>query len=298
MAGFNEYVSDRFLAVWPQFESTLKRTKSRASYMYYVNGICNFCRCDFLDIDNGNAQKYFFYLSHSEKRYSPKYLHSILSGCRSISEYISTHQELYGLDSYENPFSVIYLDSYSDQLNLTDVPTPRQIEKILSVSKKKDLQLYLVFSFAFYCGLTISEILSLHKGSIFIDERAHAGVYLPSRSVDSRYVKIPDHLISYIEEFCSSIGERSFLFANAHGRPLQKRTLQSYVSSFMENLDVPLSYTLQQLRNASTVFMRVGGATSSEVAIYTGVSERWMYRYDGVVDSLESAPCDRIAFSI
>lgn len=295
MALFCEYVSDRFRAIWPQFEETLKRNKTRDSYMYYVNGICNFCKCDFLDIDRKCACSYFSSLSHAKKKYSTKYLHSLLSGYRSIASYIISHKDTLGLEDYVNPFVDISLSDYTDQVHASDIPTIQQMKKILSTAKSTDPQLYLIFAFSFYCGLSISEILSITPDNIVIDQNDNVGICISKPSGDKkRYVKVPSLLLPDLEAFCNNLGTRSFLFANKNGRPLQTRTLQLSINRFMKTLCFSRIYTMQQIRNASVAYMRAAGAPLEDVASYTGISERWMHRYDGVIEELTFAPCDFI----
>ena len=297
MALFSEYTSDEFRLIWSQFESTLKTAKSRNLYRYYVNWICDFCKKDFLDIDAKLAHKYFFSLEHADKKYSVKYLHSMLSAYISIANFIILHRDVFEKKEYENPFLSIVLGEYTDNICVSAIPTEKSIQKILSASKKADTQLYLIFALAFFCSLTVSEIIRLTFDDFIVDQNNNIGLHISARTnvEHDRYVKIPSMLFPELNKLGMSAGTRKFFFVNSYGRPLQTRTVQTNVSAFMKTLGLPKPYTLQQIRNASVVYMRIGGATSSDVAKYTGVSERWMYRYDGVIDELILAPCDLIS---
>lgn len=278
--------------VWPRYELSLKRERTRRDYYRYVSRICDYLCCDFLCIDAVMAQGYFYHMESRADGYTPKSLHSMLSALRSFATYIEKNRSIWGLDDYVNPFVGVLVSSYTDNLHMNDIPLPDQVDAILSAASV-DTQMYLILLLVLRCGLSVSEVCRLKASCVRQDEAGRFFLeIIKNDGKMRRNVKIPTDILPAVLSFCGECPSDGPLFYNQKGQPLQVRTLQMYFSDLVKSADLGRSFTLQDIRHASIAYMRKGGAEASSVASYTGISERWVYRYNGVLDELTAAPCD------
>lgn len=77
---------------------------------------------------------------------------------------------------------------------------------------------------------------------------------------------------------------------------MQYHALYDMIRDAMQNAG--LSYTMQDIRNASIAHMLHGMADPNDVAAYVGISERWLFRYRDVLNTLDKAPCDYQCFQL
>ena len=70
-----------------------------------------------------------------------------------------------------------------------------------------------------------------------------------------------------------------------------ERMLALYTERLVKQRQLRRHYTMQTLRHAAISYMLLGGATKEETAAYTGVTGKWMNRYDKIVpkDIISSA---------
>lgn len=52
--------------IWPHYEMTLKKVRTRKSYFKYISDICNYLKKDFTAIDESEAQNYFSQLAETK----------------------------------------------------------------------------------------------------------------------------------------------------------------------------------------------------------------------------------------
>ena len=62
-----------------------------------------------------------------------------------------------------------------------------------------------------------------------------------------------------------------------------ERLLASYTDKLVKAKKLRKHYTMQTLRHAAISYMLMGGASKDEVASYTGVTGKWMNRYDKII---------------
>ena len=113
----------------------------------------------------------------------------------------------------------------------------------------------------------------------------------------SRIVKVPDDVKILVLSYCENHGYHSGpVFFNKRGKPMQYHALYDMIRDAMQNAG--LSYTMQDIRNASIAHMLHGMADPNDVAAYVGISERWLFRYRDVLNTLDKAPCDYQCFQL
>lgn len=287
------------MTIWPEFIAIkLKRNKTRNDYLFNINSICDYFRKDFLDITSSEAQKYFLHLSNDKGNpLTIKTLHAKLSSLRSISEFIYENREKYGLSKYyQNVFYNVSLEEFDYYIDKEKIPTIEEMDQLLQACENDDM-LFLIFSFILRCALTASEACSLTPKMIRVDARNHGFITFNKRN-KYRYVKIPEDVMNLLTKYISKYGEHEYLFYNKNGKPLSIRSLQTRLKSKLLDAGIDKPYTLQDLRNAAIAYMLKCGAKSKDIAEYTGISDRWIYRYNNVIQELEIAPCDYVHFKI
>lgn len=284
------FLSDRFITeIWPVYSMTLKRKKTRSDYFSYVCSICDHCRCDFKDVNAVMAQQYFDNLGKGEDALHIKSLHARLSALRSISRFIVTNG-LY--EDYSNPFFTVDLNPYSNNIHISDIPSAYEISELLQACSE-DSQMTLIICFALRCGLSASELCNIRVSDIEEDNNGIYAVTIHSPGKkQSRIVKIPSDVVAKLLDHFSKSVMNEFLFTNSRGDQLKVRTLQNMMKNTVTAAGLSRNITLQELRNSSISYMLAGGAAPEDVSSYVGISNRWMYRFNGVRDEIQSAPCD------
>ena len=293
----NSYLSDNFVKkIWPHYEMTLKKVRTRKSYFKYISDICNYLKKDFTAIDESEAQNYFSQLAET-KSYEPKYLHLRLSACRSVASYIEKNAQHFNLKNYLSPFVFVDLPEYSDNIHKSDIPSIKQMNTVLSATED-DIMMFTIISICFRCALTVSEICNLKFSDVVEDDLGRL-CFIVKGSKSPRVVKIPDDVKEILFRYVDQYPGEDFLFRNSKNQKLLTRTLQYRLRSIMDRADLSKTFTFQDIRNAAIIYMRQGGVTNADLVKYAGLSsEKWVSRFDGVIDGLDLAPCDYSHISI
>lgn len=300
------YLSELFKnVIWPDYSKApnkntnkVKDERTLKDYLRNVHYICARFGKDFIDIQAEEARSYFEELSE-QKKYKVKSLTAILVSLRNLSGYIAEHKEKYALLNYRNVFITVPTPQYDTYVRESDLPTDDDIEQIMKACED-DMMQAVIFKFINLMGLSASEICCLSQGQIKIDG---AGRYYIDFSIKSRsrFVKIhEDALDSFLKYYIPNTNpdvlarDSTPLFINKRGNRIQVRNLEMYLAAAVKRAGINKHITLQDLRNAATVKMLANGAPADSVAEYTGISDRWIYRYNRVLHELDNAPCDYI----
>ena len=274
----------------------LKKVRTRKSYFKYISDICNYLKKDFTAIDESEAQNYFSQLAET-KSYEPKYLHLRLSACRSVASYIEKNAQHFNLKNYLSPFVFVDLPEYSDNIHKSDIPSIKQMNTVLSATED-DIMMFTIISICFRCALTVSEICNLKFSDVVEDDLGRL-CFIVKGSKSPRVVKIPDDVKEILFRYVDQYPGEDFLFRNSKNQKLLTRTLQYRLRSIMDRADLSKTFTFQDIRNAAIIYMRQGGVTNADLVKYAGLSsEKWVSRFDGVIDGLDLAPCDYSHISI
>ena len=298
------YFSETFKEILSDFSNfKLRSKKTRRNYIRSVSNLCDFLQKDFLDIDKNDADRYFEYISRQKddsgnSEVGIKTIAARASIFRSIGRFIVLNRANYRNlpDDYQNVFLGLSTGAYSEYINPLKVPTLEELDDILEAAKNDEM-IYLIFSLVIRCALTPNEICSINAEMINTDADGRAFLSLKKKNGHSRHIKIPPDvfglLITYVEHINVTSGP---IFFCRHGNVLQYPQLNNYTKAIIKTTGY--TYTLKDIRNASIAYMLFGGAVPKDVADYAGISERWMYRYKYVLQTLDRAPCDYQNFSI
>lgn len=295
-----EYLSPQFLEFWNIFSRSLKNQRTRENYFSSVCLLCEYTKCDFLSLTSYQVQAYFDELTaKSRKEHKPTYktICSKLAMFHSISEYACTQKDQLNIPvDYKNIFLPIRIPEISEVLSVGDVPTVKEVDKVL-IACEKDTMLFCIVTLAFRCGLTASEICSLKPNQFFEDANKNHGIEF-HRGKTIRRIKVPEDVMAIITPYVEKCpAGMDYLFYNKRGLPLKVRNLESYFSKALMKAGIP-PLTIQDIRNSSVVYMLRYGADPEKTAEYFGVESRWMYRYAKVVEELSVSPIDLIHIKI
>lgn len=294
------YFSKTFNLIWQQFieSGALILPRTQRDYFTNVCSICDFLKKDFLDISYKDAQYYFDHISQTQQL-KVSSLNAKLASLRSISTYIlkNIDRDKYDIDSnFTNVFSRVIITAQDNYIKKDSIPTPKELQLILESASSNDM-LFLILSLIIKCSLTVSQVCNLKPSQIATDA-AERGFIIFSNGPKTRFVKLPTDVMELLISYTNSYGVNNFLFYNKHNKPLRPRTLETLFQSYLSKSEIQKSFTLQDIRNASIVYMLKGGASQSAVADYIGVSNRWMFRFNQVIDELDNAPCDYLNINI
>lgn len=289
----SKYMSDTTSkTIWSSFSINLKSTRTKDNYYSTLCMICDFTKCDFLDITRSQAQNYFDSLLEprgDKKRLSLTTVQSRLSMLSSIATYIEENKKNFNLDnSFSNIYLYINLPELSDYLKPDNIPTIKELNSILKASSS-DPMMYLIFALVIKCGFTASEVCKIKQSHVVEDKAGRFCVEIHEKN-KTRYVKLSEDLVKIFLDYPKPSGE--YLFYNARGLNLKVRNLELYVRKYVSLAGVSKNYTLQDIRNAAICYLKASGVDDISVSKYVGVEGRWMYRYDYVLEELNFQAVD------
>ena len=298
MVELNSFVSDQFKnKIFPTFAlKQLKKSATVESYICSVNAICSHCKKDFLDLEKSEIQEYFNLLqtgklkTNTGRNFSYKTVYMRFSSLRALSSYIQLNAELFEL-TYSSPFFSVELKEPSVDISKEQVLSSDNIDVLLRTAGS-DPQMYLILSMVLLCGFSTSELISMKASQLVLDGEGRLSVSFVKRNNDLRYVKIPEsikeRLLLHAEP---AVEENREIFLNKQGKVFTKRVLDYTVRSVLEKAGLS-GWTLSDLRTTASFYMLSGGASRALVAEQLGISERWMYRYNKVVEEMNVQASD------
>ena len=211
-----------------------------------------------------------------------------LSVMKSVCTFIETYTVNHGR-RYVNYFESMSLPEQDKILPKDAVPDAKEIDNLLSAAlENNDNKAFLIFSFVIKMGLTNQEICSLNKEFICRDKEGHLCFNMPPKNHVSRFLIIPDDLGTLLDTYIEAENIQSgAIFLNLRKNRIKMRDTERLLASYTEKLvkarKLRKHYTMQTLRHAAISYMLIGGASKDEVAAYTGVTGKWMNRYDKII---------------
>lgn len=291
------FMSDLFVnAIWPQFSMKLKNKRTVENYFSIYCMICDKAGCDFLDLNHAQVQDYFDSLR--DEGLSKTTILSRLSAMRSISDFIISKKTTFGLpEDYHNVFYHIRVDFPDEMIKRTDIPSMQELNDIL-LAADGDMLMKLIFSMVIRCGFTASEVCKMKVSQIREDADGRFCVVFQERD-KIRYVKLPEDVVDILMMYKKQLPlSAEYMFYNKKNFVLKVRNLETLVRKYVRKAGISKDYTIQDIRNGALCYMKAFGAKDADIADYVGIEERWMYRYDKVVDELNLQPVDLVKIRI
>ncbi len=275
--------------IWIYFQTNLS-PRTRKEYWNVVKDFDRLTGHDPLKLTRKEALNYYNTLIEKVNAGRLSYNTAVmrLSVMKSVCTFIETYTVNHGR-RYVNYFESMSLPEQDKILPKDAVPDAKEIDNLLSAAlENNDNKAFLIFSFVIKMGLTNQEICSLNKEFICRDKEGYLCFNMPPKNHVSRFLIIPDDLGTLLDTYIEAENIQSgAIFLNFRKNRIKMRDTERLLASYTEKLvkarKLRKHYTMQTLRHAAISYMLIGGASKDEVAAYTGVTGKWMNRYDKII---------------
>ena len=275
--------------IWIYFQTNLS-TRTRKEYWNVVKNFDKVIGHDPMKLTRKEAREYYNYLIERVNLGKLTYNTAVmrLSVMRSVCTFIETYIINHGR-KYTNYFDGMSLPEQDKILNKDSIPNAREIDNLLSAAlDNNDNKAFLIFSLVIKMGLTNQEICSLDKEFICRDSDNNLCFNMPPKNHIRRFICIPEDIAGLLDTYIKANNIQSgAIFLNMRKTRIKMRDTERMLALYTERLvkqrQLRRHYTMQTLRHAAISYMLLGGATKEETAAYTGVTGKWMNRYDKIV---------------
>lgn len=275
--------------IWIYFQTNLS-PRTRKEYWNVVRDFDRLTGHDPLKLTRKEALNYYNTLIEKVNAGRLSYNTAVmrLSVMKSVCTFIETYTVNHGR-RYVNYFESMSLPEQDKILPKDAVPNAKEIDNLLSAAlENNDNKAFLIFSLVIKMGLTNQEICSLNREFICRDKEGHLCINMPPKNHVSRFLIIPDDLGTLLDTYIEAENIQSdAIFLNLRKNRIKMRDTERLLASYTEKLvkarKLRKHYTMQTLRHAAISYMLIGGASKDEVAAYTGVTGKWMNRYDKII---------------
>lgn len=275
--------------IWIYFQTNLS-PRTRKEYWNVVRDFDRLTGHDPLKLTRKEALNYYNTLIEKVNAGKLSYNTAVmrLSVMKSVCTFIETYTVNHGR-RYVNYFESMSLPEQDKILPKDAIPDAKEIDSLLSAAlENNDNKAFLIFSLVIKMGLTNQEICSLNREFICHDKEGHLCFNMPPKNHVSRFLIIPDDLGALLDTYIEAENIQSgAVFLNLRKNRIKmrdtERLLASYTEKLVKSRKLRKHYTMQTLRHAAISYMLIGGASKDEVAAYTGVTGKWMNRYDKII---------------
>ena len=291
IAAFSPYLSPKFITILKKYYSEkIREERTKQQYTYVFNALCDYAKCDFLDITQETIKAYFNGKSSVMK--STDYNLSVL---RAVARYMDENADILEIqEGYLNLFSVIDVIFPDMQFRMEDLPKLDGIDKVLAYFKSEgDMTGFLSCSMVLRSTLTTNELVSLRRDMLLQDADGNFGIRLKMTEHAYRFVKLPEDIVELIDRYSMQRTDSlPYFFLNKKGKAVSARALQNRLHEACTACGVR-PFTYNDLRILSQALMIKDGAPLERIAEHINVKNMsWFFRYDRVVESLKESPVD------
>lgn len=291
IAAFSPYLSPKFITILKKYYSEkIREERTKQQYTYVFNALCDYAKCDFLDITQETIKAYFNAKSSVMK--STDYNLSVL---RAVARYLDENADILEIqEGYLNLFSVIDVIFPDMQFRMEDLPELDSIDKVLAYFKSEgDMTGFLSCSMVLRSTLTTNELVSLRRDMLLQDADGNFGIRLKMTEHAYRFVKLPEDIVELIDRYSMQRTDSlPYFFLNKKGKAVSARALQNRLHEACTACGVR-PFTYNDLRILSQALMIKDGAPLEKIAEHINVKNMsWFFRYDRVVESLKESPVD------
>lgn len=275
--------------IWPRYESRLRLISTRRLYLSFIKEICRHIGRSFENITYVEAFNYFNKLQGGQitfgngKEYEVSSIYERWCVCRSLSRFMFENVRELGLENYIPPFDALNVSAPVMMITGGDIPRNKEILKLMDSCKGGYSYIRYVIGLAFYCGLSVSEIVRLDRRDVF--DAGEFGIAVAVRGKhadgDGRFITVPEPFASELIKYVNDLEEdQGPLFITRRGTPLMPRDMQRGLKA------LGTEWTLCSLRNAAGCRLMSECNSSEKVAEFLGVTERHMYRFEPAANRL------------
>ena len=275
--------------IWIYFQTNL-RPRTQRAYWNVIKSFDKLTGHDPMKLTRKEAMNYYNSLIEKVNSGRLSYNTAVmrLSVMKSVCTFIETYTVNHGR-RYVNHFESMSLPEQDKILPKDAIPDTKEIDNLLSAAlDANDNKAFLIFSLVIKMGLTNQEICSLNREFICRDKEGHLCFNMPPKNHVSRFLIIPDDLGTLLDTYIKAENIQSgAIFLNLRKNRIKMRDTERLLASYTEKLGkarkLGKHYTMRTLRHAAISYMLIGGASKDEVAAYTGVTGKWMNRYDKII---------------
>lgn len=273
MKPFSQYASDTFKFGMSEYLSRLKRDKSKNDYITVLNDLMDFCQKDFLEISSDDAFSFLHKLEEDANHNRIKWntLNNKMARLHTISNYFV--QQDYFSDYNSNPFDNPHRLNQNRMLHSGQILSLSEIDQFLSYAKSND-NLYLASCMVLRMGLTSTELTNLRLSHFFLSD---GSCYL---KLPRRTILVPGDIKNLLDHMVKKNQLSDYLLIKSQSSRLTLRELQLLCQQ------VPMNVTFPILRNTCIAYAFKGGAVTSDICDYLGITDAWLYRFDEVVSDI------------
>lgn len=295
------YMSELTTKILEDF--AVARFKSTQSFLVYKNiieGLCSFCRKDFLSLNQPDVFNYFEYCENVKKN-DENTLALKRRALLSFASFIEENRQAYHLLAYDYGavFRILSFDS-SEHINPDDIPAIEDVNKLFSYIKEKQNWLLLLASaLALKCALSPQTILSITISDLCLATDGTRALRIKGKEEKfDRYIKLTDDLNKLFDLYTTEYtpfqkikynGNHPIFITN-FGAPLSYRTLARYLSTASKEAGVNI--TFNKLKMLSISYLIKNGATDDDLTNLTGKKSAFNWRYNLAVSQLVNTASD------
>ncbi len=247
-----------------------------------VEGICNFCGCDYQDLTREGVNTWCA-MRRKELR-SEKSFSTCMASIRSLSKQLDLRLGT-DINFYFNMNAEARPKKW--KMESEDLLPVKEVDRLL-VAIRDDEMLITAVVLAFRCAIGITDLVLLRKGMFFRDKKGRAGLQPSSR--DKGYILIPEDAAAVIDSYLGTLPDNEWLFpSNRAGHHVSSRRLRGWLSEAVKAHGLSEMITFRRLRDLSIVSMLHGGATTDSVANYVSSTTENMAYYNRVIPELDDA---------
>ena len=185
----SSYISEQTVQCWNEMQkefgfrdSVIEKTVQ--NYGSTVSLICDYCRKDFLELDEEDADAFFIYLEQRiadpDNKLSPQTVHTYKKNLNSVGEHFEAM--LRGRESgggYSNPFrhkikktaAVKEAERENKRMQRQFRVEEKDVIRLLqSVKEQENIQYYFILCMIVFCGIESVEICSMRPGQLCLEE--------------------------------------------------------------------------------------------------------------------------------
>lgn len=317
--GYNSEVplSDEFFELLfnPYIES-LRSSKTKNEYRRNILTICSYfyhtrgINYSFEQLNEEDAKEYFLRFLSMEcaaGRISQSTFRLRLSACKNFAHFLEIKIALLfgdplwqGVTTYKNAFEKIIIPAQGNLVRTNKILSEEEIDNALSIAKKYNSSLFIIFLLAFRMVIPQKQILSLKKSqiSIFNDNNRHVGIVTFIIKNKQVYRRMPEDIVSYMESYLDTIDDDDYLFTNRRGNRLTPDNLSRLLQKFEK--ETGCSVRLGQFRTKALIDLVAHNPDSlEEIGEYANLSKQMIQGYGKALDRI-AVDCiaDRSSYKI
>lgn len=279
--------------IWVYFETNLA-TRTRKEYWNVVKYFTKCVGHDPYELSLDDAKKFYEDLINKIQKEKLSYSTAVMrySVMRSMCDFIENYRISHG-EQYTNYFKEFSIPEQDKIFKSRDLPSLTVIDKVLKKALEcDDYKAFTIFSLSLKLGLTNSEICNLKFENIAIVDEENLAIELTASKGATRILSLDKDISEILDKYINIYQVSSgYLFLNNRKNPIKmrdtERLLLKYIDMLNEQGEEIKPFTMQSLRHVALTAMLSGGATKEAVAKFTGITTKWMNRYEKVVKKYE-----------